>query len=69
MMTARARDLFVGLALMPKQFKLQAALRTTILIYGHFYSLPFSKALKNASGTGGTWVSTHVFRQLKEQKL
>jgi hypothetical protein len=51
MMTARARDLFVGLALMPKQFKLQAALRTTILIYGHFYSLPFSKALKNASGT------------------
>jgi hypothetical protein len=69
MMTARARDLFVGLALMPKQFKLPVALRTAILIKGHFYSLPFSKALKNASGTGGTWVSTHVFRQLKEQKL
>jgi hypothetical protein len=51
MMTARARGLFVGSALGAKQFKLKVALRTTILIYGHFYSLPFSKALKNASGT------------------
>jgi hypothetical protein len=50
-MAARARDLVVGLALGAKQFELEAALRTTILIYGHFYSLPFSKALKNASGT------------------
>jgi hypothetical protein len=51
MMAARARDLFAGFALAAKQFKLEAALRTTILINGHFYSLPFSKALKNASGT------------------
>jgi hypothetical protein len=51
MMAARAGDLFIGLALGAKQFKLEAALGTTILIYGHFYSLPFSKALKNASGT------------------
>jgi hypothetical protein len=51
MMTARARDFLIDLALAAKQFKLQAALRTTILIDGHSYSLPFSKALKNASGT------------------
>jgi hypothetical protein len=50
-MTARARDAFVCVALVAKQFKLKVALRTTILIYGHFYSPPFSKALKNASGT------------------
>jgi hypothetical protein len=50
-MTAWARDLFVGLALLAKHFKLEAALRTTILVDGHLHSLPFSKALKNASGT------------------
>jgi hypothetical protein len=50
-MTARARDLLVCLALGAKQFKPEVALRTTILIDGHFYSLPFSKALKKASGT------------------
>jgi hypothetical protein len=50
MMAARAGDLFVGLALGAKQLKLEAALGTTILIYGHLYSPPFSKALKNASG-------------------
>jgi hypothetical protein len=51
MMTARARGLPIRLALGAKQFKLEVALRTTILIDGHFYSVPFSKALKKASGT------------------
>jgi hypothetical protein len=69
MMATRAGCLVVGLALGAKQFELEAALRTTILVYGHFYSLPFSKALKNASGTLGSCVSAHVLRQLKEQKL
>jgi hypothetical protein len=69
MMAAGAGPLLVGLALGAKQFELEAALGTTILIYGHFYSLPFSKALRNASGTCGSCVSTHVLRQLKEQKL
>jgi hypothetical protein len=51
MTTARARGVFVRFALLAKQIKLKAALRTTILINGHPYSPPFSKALKNAAGT------------------
>ncbi len=51
MMAPRARDLLLGFALGAKQFKSKTALRATILIDGHSYSLPFSKALKNASGT------------------
>jgi hypothetical protein len=51
MTATRAGGLLTGLALGAKQFELEAALGATILIYGHFYSLPSSKALKNASGT------------------
>jgi hypothetical protein len=69
MMAARTGHLSVSLALGAKQFELEAALRAAILIDGHFYSRPFSKALRNASGTWGSCVSAHVLRQLKEQKL
>jgi hypothetical protein len=50
-MATRARDLLIGLALGAQQFKPEAALRTAVFIDRHFYSLPFSKALRNASGT------------------
>jgi len=69
MVTARARSVFVCLGLVAKQFKLTAAIRTKIFIDRHLYSSPFSKAFKNTLGTCGTWVSAHVLRQLKEQKL
>ena len=68
-MTARARGAFVCSALVAKQFKLEIEVRATILIDEDFYSFSCSKAFKNTLGTSGVWLSSHVLRHVREQKL